>query len=326
MLRNIRQGYRSWALIGCTDTAGTISAGTRVMCRPGAGLSEPRNLDIPYPLSNAEAEIDIAEGLHYPNVSLPLIPQSSWFTHENILAWFHTRGSDDAVAGYDDLATLGAILFTESNQHSVATNFGQRIVYKAKGGGYTLSFSKGEPIGFNAQFGGVHSDILAAVSEFPASGRSTGAPLNFSGVTFGGCLAGTGIIGGSLEVNTGLTPNPEMDYEVTVDTDPHGTAVTSGNNVGVGPKELNAGLLTAMLTLQTNAGAPLTDSDGLTGALAGTIQVGADCKWTLSKLICQNPWDRQQQAGRVVRTWRYKVMGVVGGSNVVGPCVVVSAP
>lgn len=300
MLRHIRQGYRSWAKIGSVY----------VMCRPGAGVSEPRNFDVPYPLNNSEGELNVTEGLHYPQVNMPIIPVADYFTLTNIENWFHKRGTNTALATYDDL-TAYDITIQDSLQPSSTANFGQRKIYKCKGAGYTLSFSKGEPLGFNARFGGTQSTMLTTAETMPDNNRITSPGLNFSAISFGEGLAGAGIIGGSLEIDVGLSPNPELDYE-SGDTIPAGTAATAGDNVGLFPKELNAGLLSASLTLQTNAGEPLADDT------AGEILIeGQNMKWSLARLVCINPYDRQQMAGRVVRTYRYRVFSGTDGAPAV---------
>lgn len=262
----IQQGYRGWVTLSPTS-----SGPIHVLCRPGARLSMPRNLDTPYPISNqAFGIINYADGLQFPVCDFPMIPMASWWTAANINTWFNTRTSDD-LAGIGS----GGIDFSDSSQAA-----GQFNVENPKGASYQISASFGEPIGFMARFMGTNVSTTLG-GTIPASGL-TGTPLEFNSVTFGGGITSDLITGFTLDVDNGMTPNPEL-------------------NGTLRPTEMNAGIQTARLTLQTNGGVPLVDGT------TGTITIGG-VNFEVTYLIAQAPVDRAQVAGRVIRSFSYLVL------------------
>src|SRR5581483_11370951 len=98
-MSGIRQGYRGW--VAFTPTA---ASPIYVLCRlPGAQLAMPRNLDTLYPASNQPfGEINLADGLQFPTLNMPLVPMTGmatpWWTAAILNAWFKTRTNDDLSA------------------------------------------------------------------------------------------------------------------------------------------------------------------------------------------------------------------------------------
>lgn len=273
----IKQGYRGWATFSPTLTP------IRVLCRvPGPRLSMPRNLDKPYPASNqANGFINFADGLRFPTVDLPLAVFSSWFTAVNLNAWFATRASDDlAVIGN------GGIDFADSDD---AAGVGRYRVMLPKGARFRIRSSQGEPISFVGTWQGTDLDP-ANPAAAPAS-TLTNTPLMFNAASFGGALANTKITAYDFLYDTGLTPNPEL-------------------NSTLRPTEQNAGMVTGQLSLSTNGGVPLADN------ATGTITIGG-VVFTFTKVICLNPDDREQQAGRVIRSFQYDCFGSTSADPIV---------
>jgi hypothetical protein len=265
----LQQGFRGWMTL--SPTASPV----RVLCEvPGPQLSMPANFDTLYPASNQPfGEINRAEGITFPTLEAPMAPMTAWWTAVNLNAWFHTRTSDDlaAIGG-------GGIDFADSAQ---AAGIGRFRMQNAKGCGYRLSWAFQERVRFLARFWGTDLDPLLPASA-PGTGL-TGTQLMQNAVAFGGALNTGDIISGSLEYDNGCTPNPVL-------------------NGTLRPTEINAGLPTAFLTLQHNGGVPLASGS------TGTITVGS-VVFTVTDLECLNPRDRSQQAGRVVRSFRYKIYG-----------------
>lgn len=259
----ISQGYRGWLAISPTAVSPIV-----ILCRPGASVDMPRNLDTPYPISNQPFGIlNYADGLRFPSVALPTVPMSGWFTAANINSWFFTRTSDD-------LATIanGGIQFSDSNDAN-----GQRSILNPKGGGFTLSGSMGEPIGFTMRFMGTDASTALAGTA-PATGL-TGTPLQFNAVSFAGAFVNQKITGFTIDLDTGLTPNPEL-------------------NGTLRPTEINAGIVTARCSFSTNSGVPFADGS------SGTITVNG-VNFAIAYLVCNDPDARRGQAGRVIRSYTY---------------------
>src|SRR5215831_2303921 len=258
-MAGISQGFRGFVEFGSV----------RALCRvPGAQHRMPRNLDVPEPISNQLGDINYADNVQFPTLSLPLVPMISpntfWSTG-TLQAWFFTRTSDDISA------ISAGITFADSAD---ATGLGRWLITQPKGAGFRLQSSYGDNLGFIASFNGIDIDPASAAG-LPATGLA-GTPLEYDSVAFGGDLNGTGIIGFTLDYSTNLTPCPEM-------------------NGTLRPTEHNAGKPTAQLVLQTNHGGPLDDN------AAGTIVAGG-VTFNLPRLVCLNPVDRDQQAARVVRS------------------------
>jgi opacity protein-like surface antigen len=282
--------------------------GVRALCRPGARLSMPRNLDIPYPIDMGfGGAVNYAEGLKYPVIQAPLIPMENttpWFTAANLNAWFNTR----AAAPTRDLGELANDLLFSDNGISSGTGLGTFKVVKVKGAGYTLNFRKGSPIGFNVRFAGRTRQTTS--TGLPTAGLD-GTPLNFARIAFGGALANVGIAGATLSFDTGLTPNPELDGTVF-------------------PKEHNADIPNASLSLELNARADV-DAPGFDSAnldtypeVTGVIGIQrvsstpGPAVWvyfTITRAVPRDPDDRTQQQGRIMRPFTYDLFASAAGSQ-----------
>lgn len=292
----ITHGFGGWTKIGSIF----------VLCRPGGSLTMPRQLDIPHPISyQSHGQLNYADGLRFPVTQLPMIPMdqaSPWFTAALLNAWFMTRTS----APVWDLAEItGGLQFSDNGVNSGA-GLGSWMVLKPKGAGFTVNVDKGQPVGFLGRFAG--TDRSSTLASAPTGGL-TGTPLEFDSVTLGGDLASKGIIGVSLQVDTGLTPNMALD----------GTAR---------PVEHNAGLLTASLTIRMNAQSTVSPpgwnvDPAAYSEIAGTITIartadeGDAVEFSFGRGILVNPDDRRQGQGRVIREFTYNLLGTTTTDPVV---------
>lgn len=270
----------------------------RVLNRPGGALTMPRQLDIPYPISYQQFGLmNHADGLRFPVLQVPAIPMDQtdpWFTAALLNAWFVTRSAMPT----SDLAEIASGIIFCDNGVVATTGRGGWKVLKPKGAGFVLSVEKGQPIGFQMRFAG--TDRTATGVSAPAGGIE-GTPLEFDAATLGGDLANKGIIGATLQWDTGLTPNMELD----------GTAR---------PVEQNAGMPTASLSIRmnatTDASPPGWNEDPTAYAeIAGSISIvresggGNTVEFSFERGILQNPDDRRQGQGRIIREFSYNLLG-----------------
>lgn len=198
-----------------------------VLSRPGGQFNMPRALDAPYPISFSPHGLqNYADGLRFPVLAFPAIPMNSvtpWFTAALLNAWFTTRA---ATPTFDLTAISGGIIFSDNGIVS-GTGLGTWRALNPKGAGFRIGTNKGAPVATILRFAGTDRD--STVGSVPAAPLD-GTPLEFDSVTFGGDLATMGITGFLLDVDTGLTPNMELDGTLR-------------------PLELNAGMMTAALTI-----------------------------------------------------------------------------
>lgn len=269
-----------------------------VLNRPGGAVTMPRQLDIPYPISyHNHGALNFADGLRFPVVNMPAVPMDSttpWFTAALLNAWFMTRA---VMPGNDLTEIANGILFCDNGVVS-GNGLGGWKVLKPKGAGWTLNVEKGQPVGFQMRFAGTDRTTTGLAA--PSSGLE-GTPLEFNAVTLGGDLASAGIIGCSLQFDGGLTPNMELD----------GTAR---------PVEQNAGMQTASLTIRMNATASVAPpgwnvDPTAYAAISGTISIqrlagaGNAVVFSVTRGILQNPDDRRQGQGRIIREFTYNLLG-----------------
>ena len=269
-----------------------------VLANPGGAFAMPRALNIPYPLSySLHGYVNFADGLRFPVVTSPAIPMNSttpWFTGALLNSWFFTR----SAAPVNDLtAVSGGIIFSDNGIAS-GTGLGTWRALNPKGAGFTLFVEKGQPLGMLLRFAGTDRDTT--VGSLP-TGPLDGTPLMFDAVTLGGDLASSAITGLTLNYDTGLTPNMELDGTLR-------------------PVELNAGLPTASLQIRMNstnsANAPGWNSDPtLYTAITGTISLkrlagaGNTVRFSFSNGVLIDPDERRQVAGRVKRVHNYNLLG-----------------
>jgi len=315
----ITHGYAGWLQI---DTA-------RVLCREGASLLRPRNLDIPYPISSQiGGQLNYADMPTFPVVQVPAIPMdpfggtyaggptpsslntdpNPWFSHTNLNLWFIGRtGSPE----YDLSVPGGGMVFSDNGATGAVPGVGTWRVNNAKAAGFSLNIDKGAPIGFVMRWAAGSIDTGVGVSN-PTTGL-VGTPLQAGRVQLGGSLAQKGIIGVTLDFDTGLSANMEID----------GT-----NNI----KEQNADLPTAALTIRMNArdidppGFGLATSGssnvpvysevggagvGTTAMVIGIQRIASSNTWiyfTITRAIPVDPDNRRQMRGRVIRSYRYNCL------------------
>jgi hypothetical protein len=207
------------------------------------------------------------------------------------------------------------------------SGIGTWYVNQPKAAGFSLNIDKGAPLGFVMRWaaGGINALDPGSGSPVGIISPTTGlvgTPLQAGRVVLGGSLAQRGIIGVTLDFDTGLSANMELD----------GT-----NNI----KEQNADLPTAALTIRMNAqggidppgfsilasdtpdgtrkkGEPQYDEVGGTPASgAGQMVIGIlrdsspPGKWiwfTVTRAIPVDPDNRRQMRGRIVRSYRYNCL------------------
>lgn len=291
---------------------GYLKLGTfRAMCREGASLAMPRTLDIPYPISVQRfGQLNYADGFRFPVIQAPLIPMDmgtddatipSWFSAANLNAWFVTRGSGPAY----DLAEISSDIQFSDNGVAGGTGWGTYKIIHAKGAGFSLNVNQGSPIGFMARFAG--TDRKTGSITPPTSGLP-GAPLQAGRVALGGSFANVGVIGFTLDFDTGLTPN----------------MVLNGTNR---PTEHNADIPTATFTIRCYTdntfdppGFASSDSGdpAYTEITDGTITIirraavgmvtAKTMTIAMNRAILVDPDDRRQFRGRIVRTFRYNLL------------------
>lgn len=280
----------------------------RVLCRPGARLAMPRNQDAPHPISYQQyGLLNYVDGLRFPVLQLPCIPMdmggvsggvASWFTSALMNAWFMSRS---AMPVHDLTAVANGILFSDNGIVS-GPGLGSFKITQPKGAGLVIQCRKGQPLQIMLRFAGV--DIIGTGISAPAAGLQ-GTPLNFGRVLLDGDFLNKGITGFTLMFDTGLTPNMELD----------GTER---------PKEQNADIMTGSLTLECNAqavdypgfnNADLNDFPEVSGAISilrqransGTGASDITTVFDVTRAVIQDPVDRAQQQGRVMRTYQYNL-------------------
>lgn len=268
----------------------------------------PRNLDIPYPISNQPfGALNYAEGLKFPVLQLPAIPMdmyrsngttyaTPWFTGTNLQSWMITRTGAPCF----DLGDAD-IVFSDNGVIDGA-GVGSFFVPNAKPAGFTLRIRKGEVIAFMMRWAGterfLNGQSLPAslgggtVSIVAPSTGLEGVPINYSRVTLGGGFADLGIIGITVNFDTGLTPNMEL-------------------NGRTGVSEHNADLPTCTVVLECHAypgvdvpGFDYSDPDAYPEVTNGQILIrhsasaasNQDMRITFPRLVIQDPDDRTQQA------------------------------
>jgi hypothetical protein len=274
----------------------------KALCREGASFLMPRNLDIPYPISvQSFGQLNWGEMPTFPVVQLPLIPMDplggtgEWFTAANLNSWFLTRS---AAPDYDLTAPTGGIIFSDNGINNAA-GVGTFKINNAKAAGFSLNIDKGAPIGFTTRWAGTSRTVTGIT---PPTAGLDGSPLQAGKVSLGGPLANVGIIGITLDFDTGLSANMEID----------------GTN---GVKEQNADLPTATLTIRQNAQAGI-DAPGFDLGGAHTEVTGATIvivrkptpvtlTFTINRMIIIDPDNRRQMRGRVIRTFRYNCIASV---------------
>lgn len=274
---------------------------TVVLVRPGASLAMPRNPDMPHPINGAgnAGIVNHADGLHFPVVNIPTIPMDTgaenWLSAAAFNALFVTKSASPV----GDLSELTNLFISDNG--SVGNGIGSYKINKAKGAGFSLVCRKGQGIGLNLRFAG--RNITKAVGGDRPTVALLGSPLMFDRVALGTEMDGRGIVGFTINYDTALTPNMELD----------GTLY---------PVEQNAGLPTCSITIEYNAldtvsalGFDLAtnswvDVDDVDFSLQ-TVSGGSPVTmvFTLSRLKIRNPFDRQTQANRVQRTFSYDVIG-----------------
>lgn len=269
-----------------------------VLSRPGGQFSMPRALDTPYPISYTNHGLqNYADGLRFPVVNAPAIPMNSaspWFTGALLNSWFMTRS---AFPNVDLTAITGGVIFSDNGIVS-GTGLGTWRALNPKGAGFRIGTNKGQPVGCILRFAGTDRDTT--VGSVPAA-PVDGSPLMFDSVTLGGDFANVGITGVLLDVDTGLTPNMELDGTLR-------------------PTEMNAGMVSAALTIWMNstsgADAPGWNSDPtLYTETSGNMTVrrasgaGNSVRFSWTRGVLVNPDERQQQQGRVGRMFTYNLFG-----------------
>lgn len=273
---------------------------TVVLIRPGASLAEPRNLEMPHPINGSgyKGIFNKADGLHFPVVNIPTVPMdigaASWLTAANLNAFFITK----AAFPSGDLGELTNLYLAANGIVNAGATAWK--VNKAKGAGFTLVIRKGQPVGMNLSFHG-RSRQKAVSGDRPTSPLA-GSPLMFDRLSLGTELDGKGIVGVTLQYNTGLTPNMELD----------GTLM---------PVEHNAGLPSCSVSIEYNALdaiAPLgydstndtwQDEDAVDFSLLVDSTTPTSLVFTMARLVVRNPFDMQTQANRVQRSLTYDVIG-----------------
>jgi hypothetical protein len=257
----------------------------QILCREGASVDQPRNLDMPYPITGLGpgAIQNFAEGLLSGMGQFTMIPMattndggtvSGWWTNTQLIAWFQTYSNDDlaAIGG-------GGIDFADAVDTNASFNLAN-----PKAMSYRVSVSKGEPINFSARFGS--TACTPGLAGTTPTGGVSGYPIQFDKISFGGTLSGRAITSITLDVDLGTTPNPEL-------------------NGTLNPSAMNAGLLTARCSITENGSTASAIADN--AGVASFVIAGVT--FTMQNLICQNPNQRTQGRGRRVRTFEYTVLG-----------------
>jgi hypothetical protein len=299
--------------------------GVRVLCREGASLLHPRNLDIPYPISAQQGgQLNYGDMPTFPVIQVPAIPMDPlggdaptggpggkdadpWFTSLNLNNWFIIRTAGPAY----DLNELGGPFVFSDNGIVGGAGLGTWQVNNAKAAGFSLNIDKGAPVGFVMRWAGGSIDSTIPAPSIPDPTMSSGLPgkpLQAGVCSLGGVLANKGVIGVTLDFDTGLSANMELD----------GT-----NDV----KEQNADLPTAALTIRMNAQSGIDPPGfGLDGngapsyyeALNLIINIKRDktanktLSFTIPRAIPVDPDNRRQMRGRVVRSYRYNCLASLG--------------
>lgn len=266
-------GYSGYATIGATT----------VLLMPGGQLVRPRNIALPYPVSNLYGQRNYAEGPKFPTLTLPIACLTSYFTGANVNSWFHNRTGTAPT----DLSAY-TIVFADSTYG--ASSAGVKTVTLCKGAAFTLSGRWGQsPLVLNTTWNGI------GVSDTTGTAKPTYSPMvTFADVSFGGGLASIGITGFTLNYNNALTPSEVLN----------GTLI---------PTEHQPDVPTASLSIEMYASAatpPGTDGSTVTGT---SITVSGTT-FTFARLLLTDVDTRQLSAGRTRRTFTYNILGDEAGT------------
>lgn len=286
-------------------------ASTVVLIRPGAAQNWDLNPDIPAPINGygGYGPMNYAQGLNYPQWNIPTVPLDTgapnWLTATNLNAWFFTRSARPIW----DLSALSGFVFASDG--SVGNAQGIWNAAAAKGAGFSIVVRKGQGIAVLLRFMAPTATPETVGGNRPTTGLA-GAPLEFDRVTIptGSPFEGTGVTGFSIQFDTGLTPNMELDGTLT-------------------PFEMNAGTPNCTISVELNA----LDATAVPGWNAGTnaqIEL-TDVAWpividrttpttltvTAKRMYCRNPKGRQGTAGRSSRVITYDVLATVSAQPLV---------
>jgi len=276
-----------------------------ITLRPGASMAYPINPDIPAPLNGygGWGAMNYCQGLQFPQFNLPCIPldtgvSGNWFTGSNLQTWFNSRGDRPVW----DLPVMSSFYFSENG--SVDDGQGTWFGNGVKAAGITISGRKGQGVAVMMRFAGTSADPVVNAGVLPVQG-TTAPQLSFNRITFGGGSAfdGVGIVGFTMQYDTGLTPNMELDGTFS-------------------PVEQNGGTPSGSLTLEINA---LDDkpppgwspSSGQVELHNQSISIltydsggggGQFLTITFSRLLIRDPRNRQGTAGRAMRSHTYDAL------------------
>lgn len=284
--------------------------GTVVLIRPGSGQQYPLNSDIPAPINGygGYGAMNIEQGFQFPQWNVSAVPldtgAANWLTASNLNAWFMTRSSRPVW----DLTALTTFFYSENG--STGDGQGTYAGTGVKGGGFVLTGRKGQPIGFNMRFAGISAAPETTTTNLPSAGLA-GTPLEFNRITFGAASAfdAAGVVGFTLQYDTGLSPNMELD----------GTYA---------PVEQNAGTPSATLSLECNAlnGVAPPGWDPATNTRTEitnqTIVILIDgttptsLTLTIKRMYIRDPRNRQSTAGRAGRTYTYDCLAATNAQPV----------
>jgi hypothetical protein len=302
MPSGITQGTFGYAKIGSTV----------ILLRPGASLTQPINPEIPAPLNGygGYGPMNYSMGLQFPQANLPCVPldagAAGWLSAANLNSWFITRSARPVW----DLGAITTFVFSENG--SVGNSQGVFNATGMKGAGFTISGRKGQGVAIMMRFAGVSVAPETNSANLPSAGLA-GAPLSFNRISVGGAsLASMGVTGFTLQFDTGLTPNMELD----------GT---------YHPLEQNGGTPSASLTLEcnaldtiappgwnptTNRQIELTDQT-ISILLVDNAGVGdVTMTITMKRLYIRDPRNRQGTAGRASRTYTYDLLATTGAQPI----------
>ena len=270
----IQGPYRATGIIG----------DTRVAALPGSRLDMPMNYQIPPFASNLVYQLQYFEGLQFPQVDFNLLPMSSWLTAANLNAWL-ARTSDDASS-----IASGVTLFDGARgyvlQHGAAA--GAKMARVMIGG------SQGAPLRTRVSFWGT-----SVVYSEPATSIITDNIANFNRVSFSSSTGWTGvsnIISFDLTIDNNLMPNPEL-------------------NGSLNPTEINAGIMTASLSLvlQADKEAP-TNEDDISILIDADLDGVTDLTIVCANLLVQNPYLREVQGPRPLKTYECICLAMINGT------------
>jgi hypothetical protein len=271
-----------------------------VLLRPGASQAYPLNPDIPAPINGygGYGAMNIEEGLQFPQWNLPCVPMDTgaenWFAATPLNAYFLTRSARPVW----DLSALSSFAYSENG--SVGDGQGVWNGTGVKGGGFTLVGRKGQGIAMMMRFTGVSAAPETTAGNRPTTGLA-GSPLSFNRIAFPAASAfdGKGVVGFTLQFDTGLSPNMELD----------GT---------FHPYEINAGTPNCTLSVEFNALNAIAPPgwDPVTNTKEELVDVPITINivdggtptlltFTMKRLHIRDPRNRQGTAGRAQRTHTY---------------------